>query len=157
MVQNSKDSLSERFNSLKGDLKLYIEKRLELLALGSGERFATLMSQSVHRITGFVLLAIGGIFALVGLSIYLGTLLGEPWMGYLIVAAPLLLIGLFFVNLRPKSLNRRMKRRMVEQFFQMLPDEIGKSDNENKYLDLESTDSSSKSEDSANTSKNGRS
>lgn len=134
-------------------MKLYIEKRMELLALSIGERFATLISRSMHRITGFVLLAIGSIFALFGLSIYLGTVLGDPWLGYLIVAAPFLLIGLFFIKLRPKSINRKMKNRMMEELFSNLLDDIGSPDDEGGSVTMEDGTKNSSNNNSENLTK----
>lgn len=155
-MQSSKDSFSDRVNSLKDDLKLYIEKRIELWALSTGERFATLISKSMHRITGFVLLALGGIFALIGLSIYLGNVLGDPWLGYLIVAAPLVLIGLFSINLRPKSIRRKIKNRMMEDFFRSLPDDIGSTDNEGDAFTMENDKKRTNKDNSAKMSKKER-
>ena len=124
-------------------MKLYIEKRLELLALNSGERLATFISQSVHRIAGIALLGLGGMFALIGLSIYLGEVLGYPWLGFLIVAAPPLFVGLFFVNLRPKSVNRNMRKRLMERMVHALLDELENTDKDSEPLDARQANNSS--------------
>lgn len=138
-MPTQKDTFSDRFKSLRDDLKAYIETRLELMVLESGERFSNQLSDSIQRITGFVLLSIGGVFALIALSIYLGELLGYAWAGYVIVAAPLLLIGLFFVNRRPRFFSRNMKRRVMERFLLLLPaSKVGTSEGQGAHQSRES-------------------
>lgn len=110
--KNSGDQLGQRLRQISADLKLYIEKRLELMLLNTGEYISGWMAASVLRLTGAILLLFGVCFLLVALALYLGELLDSDSLGYVIVSLPLLLIGILFIYLKPKGVFER-----VEQVF----------------------------------------
>lgn len=105
------DKLGIRFRQISADLKLYIEKRLELFMLNTGEYFSEWMAASVQRALG-VFLLLGGLgFMLFALAIYLGDLLGSQSLGYVIVSLPLLIIGILFMYLKPESMFRQLQKK----------------------------------------------
>lgn len=104
------DQLGERLRRVSADLKLYLEKRMELMMLNAGEYFSGWMAASVQRALG-VLLLLGGLgFILFALAIYLGDLLNSDSLGYLIVSLPLLLTGGGFLYLKPARLFERLQQ-----------------------------------------------
>jgi len=101
MSEKNTDQLGKRFRTITGDLKLYIEKRIELLLLNIGEQYSQWMAESIQKLTGIFLLFGAFVFILVAIAIYLGELLGRPGLGYVIVSLPLFITGLFFFYLKP--------------------------------------------------------
>ncbi len=120
MPQKTDDPLGRRLKAITGDLKLYIEKRIELLLLNIGEHFARMMAESVHKVAGFVLLAGASVCLLVALALYLGDLLNSPSLGYVIVSIPLLVLGIMFIYLKPKSILERIQNQFEKEIVNAL-------------------------------------
>jgi hypothetical protein len=101
--EKKQDQLGQRLRTISADLKLYFEKRLELIMLNTGEYVSGWMATSVLKVAGALLLLVGICFLLVALAIYLGKLLGSESLGYVLVSLPLLIAGLLFIYLKPKG------------------------------------------------------
>lgn len=136
MKENTKDHLGQRFRAISADLKLYIEKRIELMMLNTGEYVSSWMAASIQRATGAFLLLGGVCFLLIALAIYLGNILDSESLGYVFVSLPLLIIGGLFMYLKPRGL--------FEQLQQRFENELVKAISQNgriKQKELESADS----------------
>ncbi len=130
------DQLAEKLRSITSDLKLYIEKRIELVLLNAGEQISQWMAASLQRVTGALLILGGVSFLLFALAIYLGNILESESLGYVLVSLPLLILGFLFVYLKPKGLLKQ-----IEQIFEA---EVIKALNQNGRAGqkkLESTES----------------
>ncbi len=133
MSDKQSDNLGERFRTITGDLKLYIEKRIELLLLNIGEQYSRWMAESLQKVTGILLLFGASVFLLVALAVYLGELLDSPSLGYVIVSLPLVVTGIFLVYLKPKSFTEKLQ----EQFESELIRALGENgENEKETLNL---------------------
>jgi hypothetical protein len=110
-----KDQLGKRLRSITSDLKLYLEKRIELTMLNVGEAISGLMAASIQRGIGVFLLLGGLCFLLFALAIYLGDLLESRSLGYVIVSLPLLLVGGLFMYLKPKSVFKQLQHRFENE------------------------------------------
>lgn len=113
--ENNKDQLGQRLRNITADLKLYIEKRIELVMLNAGEHLSGWMAASIQRATGALLLLGGVCFLFVALAIYLGNVLENESLGYLLVSVPLLLVGLLFVSLKPEGLFDKIQQRFESE------------------------------------------
>lgn len=140
--QKSKDQLGQRLRTISADLKLYIEKRIELVMLNAGEHLSGWMAASIQRATGAFLLLGGVCFLLVALAIYLGNLLDNESLGYVLVSLPLLLIGFLFMSLKPKG--------VFEQLQHIFEAEVIKAIEQNGKADQKQIESAEKT--SSNTS-----
>lgn len=139
--QSTDATFFDRFRKVPGDVKLLVEKRMELWGLRIGEVMTGLFTESMYRLTGVVLMAVSGLLLLIALATFVGELVGDESLGYLIVAAPFLLLGLLFINKRPKFLIRRTQNQMMEQFYQSLQDK-------KKDIDQDDSAAASTSDDS---------
>lgn len=110
-----KDQLGKRLRSITSDLKLYLEKRIELTMLNVGEAISGLMAASIQRGIGVFLILGGLCFLLFALAIYLGDLLESRSLGYVIVSLPLLLVGGLFMYLKPKSVFNQLQHRFENE------------------------------------------
>lgn len=109
------DKVGEKLRSIVADIKRYVEKRIELILLNSGEHFSYWVAVSVQRTTGALLLLVGVCFVLVALAIYLGSLIGSQSFGFLIVSIPLFIIGLSCIYLKPKGVFDTLQESFEEE------------------------------------------
>ena len=120
MRERDTDRLGQRFKTITADLKLYIEKRIELFLLNVGEHTSRLMAESIQKIAGILLLFGGLVCLVVALAIYLGDVLGNESLGYVIVSLPLLIMGLLFFYLKPDSLRQNLQGHFESEFIKAL-------------------------------------
>lgn len=120
MPEKQTDQLGRRFKTITGDLKLYVEKRLELLLLNVGEQYSKWIAESVQKVAGLILLFGALVFLLMALALYLGELLDSLSLGYLIVSIPLIITGLLFYFLKPKSLVENLQRHFESELVNAL-------------------------------------
>lgn len=114
------DQISQRFKTITGDLKLYVEKRIELLLLNIGEQYSQWIAQSLQKLTGLFLLFGGLVFLLIALALYLGEVLNSPSLGYILVSLPLFITGLLFFYLKPRSLAENLQRHFESELVNAL-------------------------------------
>ncbi|MEL7834236.1 phage holin family protein [Fodinibius sp. Rm-B-1B1-1] len=113
--EKKSDQLGNRLRTITADLKLYLEKRIELTMLNLGELVSGLMAASVQRGIGVFLLLGGVCFLLFALAIYLGDVLSSRSLGYVLVSLPLLLVGLMFLYLKPNSVFEQIQQRFEDE------------------------------------------
>lgn len=129
MSDTGKEPMAERFKTISNDLKLYVEKRIELLLLRVGEKYSKWIAKSILKATGLFLVFGAVVFLLVALAIYLGEVIGIPSLGYVIVSLPLLVVGLLFFYIKPKSVIDNLQRYFEAELLEALI-ENGESDKE---------------------------
>lgn len=108
------DQLNSRIKQITNELKLYVETRLDLMVLNVGEQVTKWLGESIQKLIGFSILAIGLFFGMLALAIYLGDLLGNEALGYLIVSAPLILIGLLLASAKPKGVAKSIQNQFMD-------------------------------------------
>ena len=119
--ENHNESVNkEAFRRLSTELRRYIEKRIELIATEMNGQFSMMASITVLRTVGFVILLFAVLFLLFALAWYLGDLLGNISLGFLLASVPLLIAGITLVLLRPRRLLHRIRLQFFRQFMQMV-------------------------------------
>lgn len=116
--QNATDKVGQKLRSITGDIKRYIEKRIELMMLNSGEYFSKWIAISVHRSAGVMLLMGGVCFVLLAVAIYLDNVLGIPGLGFVIVSIPLFIFGVLFMYLKPTRLFEELQERFETELIE---------------------------------------
>ncbi len=139
--EKSSNKMGEHLRRITADLKLYIEKRLELMMLNTGEYVSGWIAASVQRVGGALILLGGISFLLFALAIYLGELLGSESLGYVLVSLPLLVIGMLFITLKPKRLFERLQQNFESEVIKVI-----NQNSEVKKKKLELKDSVDKTE-----------
>ena len=125
-MPDTEDQLGKRFRAITADLKLYIEKRAELLLLSVGEQYSRWFAESLQRLSGLVMLFGAFVFLLVALAVYLGEVLNNPSLGYVIVSFPLILFGILFYNLRPRSMTMNLQDHFEEELIKAITSDDSK-------------------------------
>lgn len=114
------DAVQDAVKRLPGELRLILEKRLELLALDLGEGVSLMFSRLFFAILGALFLGLAILLGMFSLALFLSDLLDNEALGYLLTALPVLLLGILFVNRRPKSLYLATQNRFLSQFVDLL-------------------------------------
>ncbi|MEX0684907.1 MAG: phage holin family protein [Balneolales bacterium] len=109
-------TLTERLKKLPVEIKLLVEKRAELLALNVSDMVTSTITKMIYKIAGGLIMFIGLIFLLHTLSLFIGQLLENIVLGYLIVSAVIILIGLVIFSLNPNKMVKKTKQKMKEPF-----------------------------------------
>lgn len=136
MSDGPTDRIGQRIKHITVDLKRYVEKRLELVAINIGEQSARMIAESTQRIAGLIFLFGALVFLLIALALYIGTLLGSRSLGFVIVSVPFLICGYLFFNLKPRSFTRKLQTEFEEELVEIL-----KSDKDRKPEKLLTTES----------------
>jgi uncharacterized membrane protein YqjE len=114
------DPVQEAVKRLPSELRLILEKRLELLALDVGEGVSLMFAKLFFAILGILLLGLAVLLGMFSLALYLSDVLDNEALGYLLTALPLLLFGVLLVNKRPKMLYIAIQNRFLKQFVDVL-------------------------------------
>ncbi|MDZ7682064.1 MAG: hypothetical protein U5J63_10235 [Fodinibius sp.] len=124
MKKSKKDQLGQRLRTISADLKLYFEKRMELVMLNAGEYVSGWMAASVQRAAGALFLLGGLCFLSVALAIYLGNLLGSESLGYVLVSLPLLVAGGLFSYLKPRSVFEKLQHSFENEVIKAIEQDV---------------------------------
>ncbi len=108
------DPLNSRVKQITNELKQYVETRLDLLVLNVGEQVTKWLGESIQKLVGFTILGIGFFFGLISLAIYLGDLLENLALGYLIISMPMILIGLLLASAKPKGIAKSIQNQFMD-------------------------------------------
>lgn len=128
MADGPADRIGKHLRHITNDLKRYVEKRMELIALNIGEQSARMIAESAQKIAGLVLIFGALVFLLIALALYLGALLDSRSLGFVLVSAPFLLCGYLFLKLKPSFITRKLKSEFEEELIGMLSPETNDRD-----------------------------
>ena len=99
MPETSKKNETEDDGVVR-DLKVYIENRLKLFAITISEQISAVIAISIQKIMALLLALAGMLILWMALGFYIGGLVGNTSLGFLIAASPLLLLGIVLYNFR---------------------------------------------------------
>lgn len=114
------DPLANMLKQITSDIKSYLEARIDLLFLSVSDTITRWIGQSVQQLLGLSILLLGLVFALTAGSIALGEWLNHPWLGYLIVSLPLLIIGGIMLFSRPSALSKSIQKQLMSDILRSL-------------------------------------
>jgi len=124
------DIITRRFQLFKKQLKQYIERRIELSVIESGEQLSYLFANLAHQVSGLIITLCGVAFLLIAIALYLGELLQRPSLGFVIVSVPLFIIGALFIRMRPYSFTEKIRLSVLKEIMQIA--ELKERTNEQK-------------------------
>ena len=100
-------------NDIADDLRLYIEKRVELFALTIAEQVSAIAANTIQKMIGILLIAGGAFFAWFALGFIVGEWINSTGLGFLIVSLPLILAGYIFMNSKSDSFTDKIQSEMI--------------------------------------------
>jgi len=121
------------------DIKSYVDSRLELFIISIAEKIASVISASIQKTMGIILLAAGALFLWIALGLFLGDLLDDNALGFLLSSLPLLLFGLILFKRSSKSFEAKIQSDIIKKINPKIL-----SNNEGKNQKPEKSNSSKK-------------
>jgi len=100
-------------SDIADDLRLYIEKRVELFALTIAEQVSAIAANTIQKMIGILLLAGAAFFAWFALGFFVGEWLNSIGLGFLIVSVPLFLAGYIFLKMKSVSFTDKIQSDMI--------------------------------------------
>jgi hypothetical protein len=112
------DKSSHTDTGLKGiadDVRQYVEKRLELFAMTISEQVSFILADSIQRLIGILLISCGFLIAWFALSYLVSELVGSYSLGFFISSLPLIIGGMIFLKVKPKSVTRVIQAGIIHE------------------------------------------
>jgi CHASE3 domain sensor protein len=123
-IDQSKQSIIERIKQVPADLRAYVEKRIELVTIETGEKLANILAKSASvLITGLVVL-MGVFFLFTAAGFFLGDILNSYAAGFLIVAILLFVIALVVYLLAPDAIEVKVREKVSREFITKVNDSL---------------------------------
>jgi len=115
-MTSPQDHLLERIKKLPAEIRLLIEKRVELYLIEFGENVSKNAGKAIAGIISGLVFLLAIIFALIALSFFVGEVLDSTASGFAVVAALLLVIGLIVYLLSPELIEARFRDSIASAF-----------------------------------------
>ena len=112
MEKTKSQSTDEELNPGR-DLKTYVENRFELFSISIAEQIATAISGSIQKLVGFIFLLAGVLFIWIALGFFLGDLLKNQALGFLIAGLPPLFVGMVLYNRSSKKMEEKIQSQII--------------------------------------------
>ena len=110
------DQLLERLKKLPAEIRILIEKRVELYVIEFGENLSTNASKAIAGLVSGLVFLLAFIFALFALAYFVGDVLDNTAAGFAVVAALLLVLGLVVYLLSPELIESRFRDKIAAAF-----------------------------------------
>ncbi len=110
-MENKPTNLEELFEKLRD----YADTRINLFKLKSIQKVSGFMSSLIASIVLVVLLCIVLLCITIGLALLIGALVGQAYLGFFIVGALYLIIGLVFYSMRGKLIKTPISNKLIKE------------------------------------------
>ncbi len=111
MKENVKDKKEKP--GLTTEVRLYVEKRIELFSIEVAEKVSLLVAHSVQKLVGVLILA-GAIFFLwFAVGFLISDLVGNHSLGFFLSSIPLFLFGFILSKHKSKKLTEKIQADIV--------------------------------------------
>ena len=122
MNEDQKDTNASE--DLGKNVRLYLEKRIQLFTISIAEQFSLIAAQSFQKIIGTMILSSGLLFLWLAVAFFLGDLFQNTALGFLIASVPLFLSGVVFANTSSKKLTERIQAELVSKVMDGLEESL---------------------------------
>jgi hypothetical protein len=125
------DSFTTNKDKLFEKVENYATTSVNLLKLNAVEKSADVISSLSHRIVLLLVVAMFTLFINVGVSMYIGKLLNEYYLGFFIVSTFYLLLAVFIYIFRNKFLKTPISNMVITKLLKKVDlDEVLKTNNQ---------------------------
>lgn len=105
----------KRPGSLRNDIRLYVEKRLELLNLTLAEEISMLITDGIQRVIGVLLLSGALLFSWLAFAFLLSDWIDSLSGGFALASLPLFLLTFIFMKKRSSILAEKIQAELIEK------------------------------------------
>jgi hypothetical protein len=110
-MENKPTNLEELFEKLRD----YADTRINLLKLKGIQKVSGFMSSLIASVVLVVLLCTVLLCITIGAALLIGRLIGETYIGFFIVGAVYLIIGLVFYKMRGKLIKTPISNKLIKE------------------------------------------
>ncbi len=114
MKEQQTDGLKQKV-TLGDEIRLYIEKRLELLNLVVAEEIAQLISDGIQQMIGVLLLSAALLFSWLAFAFLLSEWVNSLSGGFALASLPLFLLTFIFIKKRSRYLSEKIQAELIEK------------------------------------------
>lgn len=118
----TEDSISERLKRLPSEVRIIVEKRIELAMLDVGEKLSATSGKAVTSLLLLLVVGFAFLFLLIALAIFLGDVLRNPASGFMLVAVFLFITAFFAWRLLPNLIERKVKNSLLDTILKKTPE-----------------------------------
>lgn len=111
---------TDESQGLPADIKEYVEKRVQLFTLTLYEKISLILAHSFQQVLGVLFIGGGILFAWFALSYFVGRLVGDTGLGFLISSVPLFIAGFILFNHGFKGITERIQAELMGNIIQNL-------------------------------------
>lgn len=111
--------------NLTSEVRLYIEKRIELFTLTFVDQISLIAAQSVQKVFGFLLLAGAVFFLWFALGFLIGDWIDNTSLGFLIVSVPLFIASFVFVRQKSNKLTDSIQSELIKNTLESVNIDLG--------------------------------
>jgi uncharacterized membrane protein YqjE len=106
MSYDSKTSIK----AIVADLKVYVEKKIELTSLEAQDKGAVLAAAVFSNVLGIALLLVGGFLLLFAAAFGLGYLFNNIALGFLVLAVVFIIAGTYIYKTKRNAIKNKLER-----------------------------------------------
>lgn len=111
-----KQSIIQRIRQIPADMRAYVEKRIELVSIETGEKLANILAKSASVLLTGIVFLLGVLFFLIAAGFFLGDILNSYAAGFLIVAVLMFILSLIVYLLAPEAIEEKVRERVSREF-----------------------------------------
>ena len=112
-----KESISDEIKEAKDDFEEYVKAQIDLVKLHSAESISKLLSGMIIKMVLFYLFFFVLLFASFAVAIWLEKILDSKGLGFILVACFYLVIGVLFLAIRKKMIEKPIIQSVIQLFF----------------------------------------
>lgn len=112
------DHIIDRIKKLPAEIRLLIEKRIELYTIEFGDKLSRSASKAIAGLISGLVFTIALIFGLVALSLFIGDLLQSYAAGFGVVTVLLFVLALVVYLLSPDLIEHRIRDSIARSFLE---------------------------------------
>lgn len=116
----------KRTGSLRNDIRLYVEKRLELLNLTLAEEISMLITDGIQRVIGVLLFSGALLFSWLAVAFLLSDWVDSMSGGFALASLPLFLLTFLFMKKRSPILAEKIQAELIEKAITNFDEKIKK-------------------------------
>ena len=113
-MQDSEEH-NEEHKNIVAELRLYVEKRIELISLTISEQVSLIAAQSLQKLIGILLIAAGVFFLWFGVGFLVGDLVDNTGIGFVIASLPVLIFGFIFLKQKSTKITENIQSELIHK------------------------------------------
>lgn len=124
-MEEERHTGEEEEMNLTAEVRLYIEKRIELLTLNFIDQISLIAAQSIQKVIGFILLAGAVFFLWFALGFLLGDWINNTGLGFLIVSVPLFIASFVFMRQKSNKITDSIQSELIKNTLDSVNSDLG--------------------------------